>query len=86
MNGERGRIRTVRDGGSMIDTSCASLCFGSRIRWNGATVFAGMVSRESAGLFALTLRLMCPMRSGGLSIVARCDIESPLCVEMVRRS
>jgi hypothetical protein len=26
------------------------------------------------------------MRFGGLNIVARCDIEMPLCVEMVRRS
>ena len=77
---------TVLDGGKKIETSCASLCFGSRIRWNGATVFAGIVSLESAGLFALRLRLTWPTKSGGFSIVARCDIERPLCVEIVRRS
>jgi hypothetical protein len=30
-------------------------------------------------------RLMCPMRSSGISMVARCDIDMLLCIEMVRR-
>lgn len=75
-------LPTFRDGRSMMDTSCASRCFGSRMRWKGATVLTGIVSLDSE-LFAARLRLTCPIRSGGLSIVVRCVIERPLCVENV---
>ena len=76
------RVLTVRAGGSISATSCASLLFGSRIRWKGTTDLGGIASRASAPMPMLA----CPMRSGGLSIVFRYAMDQPLCVVMLRRS
>ena len=45
-----------------------------------------MLSFASPAPLAVSERLMCPMRSGGRSIVAKCVICMPLCDESVRSS
>lgn len=61
-----------------------SLAFGSRTLWKGTTGLTGITSLAS--LPADRDKLICPIKSGGLSIVARCVIEKPLWVEIVLMS
>jgi len=76
--------QTVSWTGNNTDTSCDSLFLASFILWNGKIGLTGIAPIPP--LVSPTFRLICPMRSGGLSKLARYVMLKPLSLndDMVR--